>query len=77
MSLARVDQHHLARANVAFLGAVVEMKSALGDDQSDRDRVAVLWHLLTWLQPEPDNAHRPAVGDLLETKRPMGPARAR
>src|SRR5882762_11264265 len=75
VALAGVDQEHLARVDRALVQSIVEVKAANGDDQRDWDRVAVLRHLLPRLEPEPDHAHRPAVCDLLETERPMGPAR--
>src|SRR3989442_1297392 len=50
MTLAGVDQEHLAGADCALMRSVIEMKAAHGDDQRDRDRVAVLRHSLARLQ---------------------------
>jgi 2-phosphosulfolactate phosphatase len=45
------------------------MEAAVGDDQGHGDRVAMLGHGLARLEPQADDAHRPAVSDLLESKR--------
>src|SRR6266480_6636309 len=42
------------------------MQAAAGDDQSDRNRVAMLGHGLAGLEAQTDNSHRAAVGDLLK-----------
>jgi 2-phosphosulfolactate phosphatase len=73
--LAWIDQQHLAHADLAGLRPVVETESTAGHDQGDRYRVAVLGHGLAWLQAQPDDAHRPAVRDLLEAKRARAFAR--
>lgn len=69
MPLARVDQQHLTRSYVARLHAVVEVQAAAGHDDRDRDRVAVLGHRLAGLEAQADDAHRAAIGDLLEPER--------
>jgi 2-phosphosulfolactate phosphatase len=46
------------------------VEAAVGDDQRHRDRVAMLRHGLARLEPEPDDTHRSAVRDLLESKSP-------
>ena len=76
IALSRRKHGFKSRVDRAFMRSVIEVKTAHGDDQRDRYRVAVLWHLLARLEPEPDHAHRPAVRDLFESERPMGPARA-
>src|SRR5205823_7400756 len=40
-----------------------------GDDERDRNRIAVLGHVLARIEPQADHAHRPAVRDLLEADR--------
>ena len=67
MPLTWVDEEHLARANLSVARSVEKMKAAHGDDQRNRDRVAVLGHVLARLQTQPHNSHRSAIGDLLET----------
>jgi len=47
---------------------VVEVEAAAGDDQCDRDRVAVLGHGLARFEAQADHAHGTAVRDLLEAK---------
>ena len=71
MALAGVDQEHLAGRHLALLGAIVELKVADRHDQGYRDGVAVLGNFLAAFEPEPDHAHRSAVGDLLEAERSM------
>jgi hypothetical protein len=66
-----IDQEHLPGANFPSLGTVVEMQAPLGDDESDRDRVPMLGHVLPWLEAQAHDPHRPAIGDLLESKRTM------
>ena len=67
--LAGIDQQHLSRAHHAAVLAIVELEPAAGDDQGDRDRVAVLRHVLARLEPQADDTHRAAVGNLLEPER--------
>jgi len=67
--LARVDQQHLARSDLARLDAVIEVQAAAGHDEGDRDGIAVLGHGLAGLEAQADDAHRAAVGDLLEPER--------
>src|SRR5438034_11125515 len=45
------------------------MQAAARDDQSDRNRVAMLGHGLAGLEAQTDNSHRAAVGDLLKPER--------
>jgi len=66
--LARVDEEHLSRADLAVAAPVIEVEVPHGDDQRNWDRVAVLRHMLSRFQPQPDHTHRSAVGDLLETE---------
>jgi hypothetical protein len=66
--LAWVDQQHLAGRDLSLAAPVVEVEVADRDDQGHWDRVAVLWNILSWLQPQTDHAHRSAVSDLLEAK---------
>lgn len=68
MPFARVDEQHLARTDLARLRAVVEPEPSSGDDQRDRDRVAVLGHALAGFQAQADDAHRTAVADLFEAE---------
>jgi len=42
------------------------MQAAARDDQSDRNRIAMLGHGLAGLEAQTDNSHRAAVGDLLK-----------
>src|SRR5256885_8926324 len=42
------------------------MQAAARDDQSDRNRIAMLGHGLARLEAQTDNSHRAAVGDLLK-----------
>jgi 2-phosphosulfolactate phosphatase len=69
MPLARVDEKHLARADLARPRPVVELEPASSDDERDGDRVAVLRHSLAWLQAQADDPHGPAVRYLLESER--------
>ena len=69
MSLAGIDQQHLARPNHARGDPVIEQQAARGHDHGDRYRVAMLGDDLAGQEPQPDHAHRAAVGDLLEPKR--------
>ena len=71
MPLSRIDQEHLPGANFPSLGTVVEMQAPLGDDESDRDRIPMLRHDLPRLEAQTHDPHRPAIGDLLESKRTM------
>src|SRR2546430_11985781 len=45
------------------------MQAAARDDQSDRNRIAMLGHGLARLEAQTDNSHRAAVGDLLKPER--------
>src|SRR5487761_323704 len=65
---AGIDQEHLASAHLARLRPIIEMKPALGHDERDWDRVAMLRNVLPRIEPQADDAHRPAVRDLLKTK---------
>ncbi len=76
VSLARVDEQHLARANLGPFLSVVEMQRTDGHDQRHRDGVAVLGHVLACLEAQPDHAHRAAVTDLLEADGATWRARA-
>jgi hypothetical protein len=71
MTLARVDQEHLAGVDRPFVRPIVEMQAPHRNDQRDRDGIAVLGHLLARLQSKSDHTHRAAVRDLLETKGAM------
>lgn len=71
MPLARIDQQHLAGADLSSLRPVVEVQASLRDDERDRDRVPMLGHSLSRLEPQAHDPHRPAVGDLLKTKGTM------
>ena len=64
-----VDEEHLAGPDLAGLRAVVEMESPACDDHRHWNCVAVLGHDLARLEAKPDDAHRTAVGDLLEAER--------
>ena len=66
---ARIDEQHLAGADLAGLLSIVEPQASVGHDQCDRDRVAMLRHDLAWFEPQTDDAHRAAIGNLLEPKR--------
>ncbi len=68
MSLAGVDEEHLAGADLARRSAVIEVKPAFGDDERDRDGVAMLGNVLSRFEPQADDAHRSAVSDLLEAE---------
>ncbi len=68
MPLARIDQQHLAGADLSSLHPVVEVQASLRDDERDRDRVPMLGHFLSWLEAQAHDTHRPAVGDLLKAK---------
>lgn len=68
VTLARIDEHHLAGSHFAVVGPVVELQVSDGDDQGHRYRVAMLGNILSRLQPEADDPHRSAVGNLLEAK---------
>jgi hypothetical protein len=67
VAFAGIDQQHLPITDLAAVGAIVEMQSALCDYQGDRDCVPVFGNVLSRLQSQADNAHRTAIGDLLET----------
>ena len=69
MPLARIDEQHLAGADLTGCGAVVEQQAARGHDHGDRYRVAVLGYDLARLEPQPNDPHRPAVRDLLKAER--------
>lgn len=66
MALPWIDQQHLARADVARLGAIIEVEASTRDDERDGDRVAVLGHGLPRLEAKAYDPHRSAVGELLE-----------
>lgn len=75
MPLARVDEQHLAYADLALSRTVVELEAPARDDQSHRDGVAMLGHGLARLEAQTDDAHRAAVCDLLESERAWAFAR--
>ena len=68
MPFTRVDEQHLSRTHLTRLLAVVELQPSPGHDQRDGDRIAVLGYALAWLEAQTDDAHRTAVGDLLEAE---------
>src|SRR5487761_1145610 len=74
---AGIDQEHLASAHLARLRPIIEMKPALGHDERDWDRVAMLRNVLPRIEPQADDAHRPAVRDLLNGDTPRDRSRRR
>jgi len=74
VALPWIDEHHLARSDLARLRPVVEMQASHGDDERQRDSVTVLGHLLPGLKAKADDPHRPAIGDLLEPEGARLPA---
>jgi ornithine cyclodeaminase/thiomorpholine-carboxylate dehydrogenase len=69
MSLPRVDEHQLAGADGADVAPLPVLEQALGDDQGQGKRVAVLGHPLPRREPEADQPHGAAVRDLLPAER--------
>jgi 2-phosphosulfolactate phosphatase len=67
--LTRVDEEHLASTDCPFSVPVVKAQTSSGHDQRDRDRVAVLGHVLARLETKADHAHRSAICDLLKAER--------
>jgi 2-phosphosulfolactate phosphatase len=68
VTLTRIDQQHLADADLSGDDPVVEPQTAAGDDQRHRDGVAMLGHVLARLEAQTDDTHRTAVRDLLEAE---------
>jgi hypothetical protein len=66
--LARIDQQHLAGTDLSRLRAIVELQPPLRHDERNWNRVAVLRHFLARLEPQTNDAHRPAVRDLLKAE---------
>ena len=75
VALAGVDQEHLSDPDLTRSHAVIEPEAPAGHYQCDRYGVAVLRHGLARVKAQPDHAHRPAIGDLLEAERARAFAR--
>jgi hypothetical protein len=75
VALSGIDEQHLADANLAAMRSIIEAETAAGDDEGDRNRVAMLRHLLARIETQSHHAHRPAISDLLEAERARAIAR--
>lgn len=68
MPFAGIDEQHLPNFNLGPPLAIMEVQDTEGDDQRDRDGVAMLGDLLAGLEAKADHPHRTAVSDLLEAE---------